>query len=65
MNTPWLVEVAGIEPASSSFAVGLLRAQPVAKCREWRRTRRTRLSPAGKDVPGRSTGETAQVSPAR
>ena len=28
-----LVEVAGIEPASFSFAVGLLRAQPASDCR--------------------------------
>ena len=35
-----IVEVAGIEPASSSFSVGLLRAQPVLDCRELRRYRR-------------------------
>jgi hypothetical protein len=27
------VEVAGIEPASSGFSVGLLRAQPAVDCR--------------------------------
>ena len=29
-----IVEVAGIEPASSGFSMGLLRAQPVLGCRE-------------------------------
>ena len=28
-----IVEVAGIEPASSGFSVGLLRAQPASDCR--------------------------------
>jgi site-specific DNA recombinase len=42
-----LVEVAGIEPASSSFAVGLLRAQPIAESRRWCRNRRTHHLPAG------------------
>jgi len=31
------VEVAGIEPASSGFSVGLLRAQPASGCRGRRR----------------------------
>jgi hypothetical protein len=39
------VEVAGIEPASSSFSTGLLRAQPAAKSRDPRRRRRIRGSP--------------------
>ena len=39
-----IVEVAGIEPASSGFSVGLLRAQPALDCRERRRYRRQRCS---------------------
>ena len=35
-----IVEVAGIEPASSGFSMGLLRAQPVLGCRDWFRYRR-------------------------
>ena len=29
-----IVEVAGIEPASSGLSIGLLRAQPVLDCRD-------------------------------
>jgi len=35
-----IVEVAGIEPASSGFSIGLLRAQPVVDCRDPLRYRR-------------------------
>ncbi len=35
-----IVEVAGIEPASSGFSIGLLRAQPVVDCRDPSRYRR-------------------------
>jgi len=35
-----IVEVAGIEPASSGFSLGLLRAQPVLNCRDPFRYRR-------------------------
>ena len=41
---PHQVEVAGIEPASSSFSLGLLRAQPIRDCRDGRRDRRWRPS---------------------
>jgi len=47
-----IVEVAGIEPASSSFSVGLLRAQPVSGCRGRLRYRRQRRTVSGEDVPG-------------
>ena len=36
----FLVEVAGIEPASSGVSIGLLRAQPASGCREWHFCRR-------------------------
>ena len=39
-----IVEVAGIEPASSGFSVGLLRAQPVLDCQDQRRYRQQRRS---------------------
>jgi hypothetical protein len=35
-----IVEVAGIEPASSGFSMGLLRAQPALGCRDRRCYRR-------------------------
>jgi hypothetical protein len=35
-----IVEVAGIEPASSGFSMGLLRAQPALDCRDRLRCRR-------------------------
>ena len=35
-----VVEVAGIEPASSGFSIGLLRAQPAVNCRDRFRYRR-------------------------
>ena len=35
-----IVEVAGIEPASSGFSMGLLRAQPALDCRDRLRYRR-------------------------
>jgi len=35
-----MVEVAGIEPASSGVAIGLLRAQPASDCRGWHFCRR-------------------------
>ncbi len=41
-NVDTLVEVAGIEPASSGFSMGLLRAQPVEDCRGGRRDRQQR-----------------------
>jgi site-specific DNA recombinase len=42
----FLVEVAGIEPASSDFSVGLLRAHPPAGSRVLPRCRRRRRTPA-------------------
>ena len=42
LNVVHLVEVAGIEPASSGFSMGLLRAQPAVDCRGHRRCRRQR-----------------------
>jgi hypothetical protein len=39
-GTLYVVEVAGIEPASSGFLMGLLRAQPVKDCRDGHRDRR-------------------------
>jgi hypothetical protein len=47
-----IVEVAGIEPASSGFSVGLLRAQPVLDCRDHHRYRRQRWSVSDLSVPG-------------
>jgi len=47
------VEVAGIEPASSGFSTGLLRAQPAAKSRDPRRRRRIRGSPVVLSCPRR------------
>jgi hypothetical protein len=46
-----IVEVAGIEPASSGFSVGLLRAQPVLNCRGRRRYRRQRCPVSDLVVP--------------
>ena len=43
-DVPMVVEVAGIEPASPSFSVGLLRAQPVLDCQDHHRYRRQRSS---------------------
>jgi len=60
-----VVEVAGIEPASSGFSTGLLRAQPAAESQEHRRRRRIRCSPADLRCPRRPIDRTARVSPAR
>jgi hypothetical protein len=56
-NVDTLVEVAGIEPASSGFSIGLLRAQPVEDCRGRRRHRRQRRPVSDFSVPQRSVGE--------
>jgi site-specific DNA recombinase len=45
------VEVAGIEPASSGFSLGLLRAQPAGDCRGHRYCRRPRRPVSGKVSP--------------
>ena len=54
------VEVAGIEPASSGFSTGLLRAQPVAGSRDRFRNRRQDRSPADLGCPRRPVGTTAR-----
>jgi hypothetical protein len=59
------VEVAGIEPASSGFSTGLLRAQPAAQSRDQHRHRRTRRSPADLGCPRRPVGRAVRVSPTR
>ena len=46
-----LVEVAGIEPASAGFSVGLLRAQSTGDCRERRCCRRRRRPVSDLVVP--------------
>ena len=55
-NVAVLVEVAGIEPASSGFSLGLLRAQPAEDCRERRLCRRCQRSVSDEMSPmvGRS-----------
>jgi chromosome segregation ATPase len=57
------VEVAGIEPASSGFSRGLLRAQPAAGSRARRRHRRCRRAPADLWCPRRPVDGTVRVSP--
>jgi hypothetical protein len=57
------VEVAGIEPASSGFLVGLLRAQPVVNCRGRRSYRRQRRPVSDFSFPERLIGEAVRVSP--
>jgi site-specific DNA recombinase len=61
------VEVAGIEPASSGFSTGLLRAQPTEGSRAPTRHRPRAGAPAGEDVPtglpARPAGEPHEMSP--
>ena len=60
-----IVEVAGIEPASSGFSMGLLRAQPTVRCRIPPRHRPRRRIPANLSVPGHHIGDGGLVSPTR
>ena len=46
-----LVEVAGVEPASSELLAGLLRAQPAVESRAVKGHRRSMTAPARKGVP--------------
>ena len=57
VNIPWLVEVAGIEPASVGFLVGLLRAQPSGDCRERRCCRHRRRPVSDLVVPSSSPAQ--------
>ena len=45
------VEVAGVEPASSEFLLGLLRAQPVKRSRVTAAHRRPAATPASVKCP--------------
>jgi len=57
------LEVAGIEPASSGFSTGLLRAQPAAESRGPRRRRRIQGSPVILCCPRRPDDGSAGWAP--
>jgi hypothetical protein len=60
-----VVEVAGIEPASFSFSMGLLRAHPTVKSQIPPRHRPRRRIPANLVFPRRHIGDANKVSPTR